>query len=90
MLMMMMGLAVHPWLLSLRGDILMAKRVARGYPSDFATEFMIQVDADGTIQVMDRENWIKARNGAPQNKYIPEAMLERMRKVRELRESAGK
>ncbi|KAH9216994.1 hypothetical protein DL95DRAFT_407211 [Leptodontidium sp. 2 PMI_412] len=78
--------AVHSWLLSLREDILMAKRVARGYPSVFATEFMVQVDADGTIQVMDRENWIKARSGAPQNKYIPEAMLERMRKARELRE----
>ncbi|KAH9222173.1 hypothetical protein DL95DRAFT_421032 [Leptodontidium sp. 2 PMI_412] len=82
--------AVHPWLLSLRKDILMAKRVTLGYPSVFATEFMVEVNVGGTIRIIDRENWIKARSGAPQNKYLPEAMLERIRKARELRESAGK
>ncbi|KAH6721169.1 hypothetical protein BKA61DRAFT_627674 [Leptodontidium sp. MPI-SDFR-AT-0119] len=82
--------AVHPWLLSLREDILMAKRVTLGYLSVFATEFIVEVNVGGTIRIMDRENWIKARSGAPQNKYLPATMLERIRKAREVRESARK
>tara|TARA_R110002060_G_scaffold53778_1_gene64428 strand:+ start:1272 stop:1532 length:261 start_codon:yes stop_codon:yes gene_type:complete len=86
----MTGIAVHPWLLSLREDIMIAKRVTLGYPSEFATELMVEVNAGGTIRIMDRVNLIKARSGAPQNKYLPAAMLERIRKARELRKSAGK
>jgi len=73
--------AVHPWLMSFRGDILKAKTVALGYPPSLPTEFMVK-NGPGRLMIEDKEYWIRERRGGPWPNTIPASILNRLRRNR--------
>ena len=77
----MMVLAVHPWLMSLRGDILKAKAVALGYPSSMPTEFMVK-NGPEHMMIEEKEYWIQGRRGGPRSSTVPASILHRLRRNR--------
>lgn len=76
--------AVHPWLMSLRGDILKAKTVARPqpYPASAPTKWMVDRGSEHKIEV--QESWVREHGGGPP-RVVPAstaAILERLRASR--------
>ena len=54
---------------------------------------MVSVGADGTLRIMDRENWIKAKSEASKHAWASPGMLENIYERLGgpgLRESTGK
>ncbi|KFY31394.1 hypothetical protein V493_01145 [Pseudogymnoascus sp. VKM F-4281 (FW-2241)] len=49
--------AVHPWLMSLREDILTAKRVGLYYPPSLPTELMVTT-LPSMLMIADKKSWI--------------------------------
>jgi hypothetical protein len=69
--------AVHPWLMSLREDILKAKTTALGYPRSMPTEFLVENGPDMMIE--DKQHWIRRVRGDPPPIPIPAYILNKMR-----------
>lgn len=57
--------AVHPWLMSLRGDILKAKTVARPQSYSALAPIEWMVDKGPEHQITDKESWIREHGGGP-------------------------
>jgi hypothetical protein len=74
-------LAVHPWLMSLRGDILKAKTIILGYPSSMPTEFMVKSGPE-FMMIEEKEHWIQGMRGGPRPSTIPASILNRLRRNR--------
>jgi len=73
--------AVHPWLMSLRGDILKAKTIALGYPPSLPTEFMVK-NGPERMMIEDKEHWIREMRGGPWPSTLPASILSRLRRNR--------
>jgi hypothetical protein len=76
--------AVHPWLMSLRDDILEAKTVARPqpYPVSDVFEWMVNQGPEHTIE--EKKGWIREHGGGPRLPMPAStaAMIERIRASR--------
>ena len=72
---------VHPWLMSLREDILRAKRVALGYPVTMPTEWMIN-SSPGSTMIEDKEKRMQQLRGHPRSHNVPASILDRLRRNR--------
>jgi hypothetical protein len=74
--------AVHPWLMSLRGDILKAKTVMLGYSPSLPTEFMVIIGPN--MMIKEKEDWIRRLRGDPPPNLLPSDLriLERIRASR--------
>lgn len=55
--------AVHPWLMSLRGDILEAKSQQLRQP--LPTEFIVNSNAPDALMITDKEQWIRRKRIMP-------------------------
>lgn len=73
--------AVHPWLMSLREDILKAMSLFLGYPQSLPTEFMVTGGPD-ILWIDDKEDWIRRIVGGPPRHPIPVSILNRLRRAR--------
>ncbi|KAK1590376.1 uncharacterized protein LY79DRAFT_555156 [Colletotrichum navitas] len=76
--------AVHPWLMALRPEILLAKTVAQPEPYPGAAEMAWMVDQGPEHKVEAKQSWIQAHGGGPQ-RPIPAstaAILARIRASR--------
>jgi hypothetical protein len=78
----MMILAVHLWLMSLREDILKAKTTSRGQPYSTlaSTEWMVSMGPEHMID--EKARWIR-RHGGGSPRPIPAAILNIMRARRD-------
>jgi hypothetical protein len=76
----MIILAVHPWLMSLRGDISLAQKVARGNPASFPTEFMVNIGQH--IMLHEKVEWVRRTSGAPPTNPLPASFMNRLRAAR--------
>jgi hypothetical protein len=76
----MIVLAVHPWLMSLREDILQAKKVALWYPSSLPIKFLVKNGPNMMIE--DKEYWIRRIHGDPPDHPVPAYILNRLRRNR--------
>lgn len=70
----MIVIAVHPWLVSLRDDILQAKRVGLWYPLSLPTEFMVKI-RPGSLMIEDKKSWIQRMHSKP----VPASLLKKLR-----------
>lgn len=57
--------AVHPWLMGLRAEILLAKTVARPQPYPESAEMSWVVDQGPEHKVEEKQGWIQAHGGGP-------------------------
>jgi hypothetical protein len=73
-------LAVHPWLMSLRKDISLAQNVARGNPASFPTEFIVNIGQH--IMLQERVEWVRRTSGAPPTNPLPVSFMNRLRAAR--------
>ena len=74
-------LAVHPWLMSLREDILQGRKVVNGYPQSMPTEFMVKSTVPDDIRLDEKQHWIEGfRPGGrlPRNAHEA-AIIDRLR-----------
>jgi hypothetical protein len=74
--------AVHPWLMSLREDILKAKTIALGYPLSLPTEFMVMTNRPDRLMIEDKEGWIQRMGGGSKPNTVPASILNRLRRDR--------
>ncbi|KAE9372959.1 hypothetical protein N431DRAFT_467181 [Stipitochalara longipes BDJ] len=51
--------AVHPWLMSLREDILQARKVGAWYPRSMPTEFIVMSTVPDDIRLDEKQHWIE-------------------------------
>jgi hypothetical protein len=72
--------AVHPWLMSLREDVLQAKKVALWYPSSLPTEFLVKNGPKMMIE--DKEHCIRRMRGDPPDHPVPASILNGLRRNR--------
>jgi len=56
---------MHPWLMSLRPDILLAKTVARPYAYPGLGEFEWMVDQGPEHQLEEKKEWVRAHGPPP-------------------------
>ncbi|KAK3934510.1 hypothetical protein QBC46DRAFT_368162 [Diplogelasinospora grovesii] len=76
--------AVHPWLMSLRGDILEAKTVARPQPYSALASTEWMVDKGPEHKIEEKESWIREHGGGPPRTMTAStaAILNRIRASR--------
>ncbi|KAE9375504.1 hypothetical protein N431DRAFT_403125 [Stipitochalara longipes BDJ] len=76
--------AVHPWLMSLREDILQARKVVYGYLSLMSTEFMATGSGPDCIRIEEKDYWIEGmRLGGRRPRNAHEAsIINRLRRNR--------
>lgn len=75
---------MHPWLMSLRPDILLAKTVARPQPYPASVAMAWMVDNGPEHKLEEKQSWIQGHGGGPP-RPIPAstaAILERIRASR--------
>jgi len=73
--------AVHPWLMSLRENILKAKTIALGYPRSLPAEFLVQ-NGPEMMRIEDKEYWIRRMRGDPPTHPMPAWFFNRIRRNR--------
>ncbi|KUJ18862.1 uncharacterized protein LY89DRAFT_717382 [Mollisia scopiformis] len=75
---------VHPWLMSLREDILQAKKVVNYYPQPMPTDFMVIGMVPDNIRIEDKQYWIEGfRPGGRLPRNAHEAsIIDRLRRPR--------
>lgn len=76
--------AVHPWLMGLRPEILLAKTVARPQPYPGSAGMAWMVDEGPEHKVEEKQSWIQ-RHGGGAPRPVPSstaAILARIRAVR--------
>ncbi len=78
----MMMPAVHPWLISLRDDILKAKTALLYDPASLPTDWMVGQGPNHMIR--EKKAWIQRHGGGPPRVLSPSsaAILERIRASR--------
>ncbi|OBT65800.1 hypothetical protein VE03_03314 [Pseudogymnoascus sp. 23342-1-I1] len=83
--------AVHPWLMSLREDILKAMTNFLGYPPSLPTEFMVSKGPD-MLWIEDKERWLQWNGGSPKPPRfpIPPSFLNKLRRDRLAKQEAQK
>lgn len=57
--------AVHPWLMGLRPEILLAKTVARPQPYQMSATKAWMVDNGPEHKVQERQSWVGSHGGGP-------------------------
>jgi hypothetical protein len=57
--------AVHPWLMSLREDILKAKTVTRFQPNPASASMKWMVNGGPEHRIEEKESWIREHGGGP-------------------------
>ncbi|OIW23548.1 hypothetical protein CONLIGDRAFT_719174 [Coniochaeta ligniaria NRRL 30616] len=76
--------AVHPWLMSLRQDILKAKTVARPQPYP-ASGFEWMVDEGPKHKIEEKKNWIYEHGGRPLSALTIASAARHLERIRALR-----
>lgn len=56
---------MHPWLMSLRPDILLSKTIARPQPYPMAAGMAWMVSEGPEHKVEEKESWVQAHGGGP-------------------------
>lgn len=75
---------MHPWLMGLRHEILLAKTVAQPQPYPGAAEMAWMVDGGPEFKVEEKQSWVQRHGGGPP-RPVPAstaAILERIRASR--------
>ncbi|KFY06764.1 hypothetical protein V492_07764 [Pseudogymnoascus sp. VKM F-4246] len=70
--------AVHPWLMSMREDILKATMLFLGNPRSPPTDFMVKHTPQTTF-LEEKEDWVRRVGRGPPKYPIPPSFLEKLR-----------
>lgn len=86
-------LAVHPWLKSLRSEIMKAKEVARplAYNTKLPYEWMVDVFEGPFNKIEEKKDWVQSHGGGPRREHpLPVVLLEHLAQKRAERELRNK
>lgn len=77
--------AVHPWLKSLRSEIMKAKEVQRplAYSTELPYEWMVDVVEGPSNKIEEKKKWVQDHGGGPRREHpLPAVLLEHLAQKR--------